>query len=138
MAGRQAKTSSVGGSRQLPRRGSRKCGLSIKRLFGKKCLNVVRLPLIRPKLRFVHLPPKGKACKDLFSRQKPTASPTGKPRTRLAKTSIVCLRRHFPCYRRFFRTFLSQEKKRKRGKQERIPAQRNRRSLPKGESKNAG
>ena len=33
-------------------------------------------------------------------------------------TSIVCLRRHFPRYRRFFRAFLSQEKKRKRGKQE--------------------
>ena len=32
-------------------------------------------------------------------------------------TSIVCLRRHFPRYRRFFRAFLSQEKKRKRGKQ---------------------
>ena len=32
-------------------------------------------------------------------------------------SSIVCLRRHFPRYRRFFRAFLSQEKKRKRGKQ---------------------
>ena len=26
---------------------------------------------------------KGKTCKDLFSRQKPTASPTGKPGTRV-------------------------------------------------------
>ena len=26
---------------------------------------------------------KGKDCKDLFSRQKPTASPKGKPRTRI-------------------------------------------------------
>ena len=34
--GRQAKTSSVGRSRQLPRRGSRERGLSIKRLFDEK------------------------------------------------------------------------------------------------------
>ena len=34
--GRHAKTSSVGRSRQLPRRGSRERGLSIKRLFDEK------------------------------------------------------------------------------------------------------
>ena len=38
-------------------------------------------------------------------------------RKKFESTSIVCLRRHFPRYRRFFRAFLSQKKKRKRGKQ---------------------
>ena len=39
---RKRKTSSVGGSRQLPRRGSRERGLSIKRLFEKmpECCSV--------------------------------------------------------------------------------------------------
>ena len=128
--GRLAKTSSVGRSRQLPRRGSQECGLSIKRLFEKmpECCSAAPH----------HLALQGAGCRSCLKRQFGKKSP---PRGSLGKrkkfesTSIVCLRRHFPRYRRFFRAFLSQEKKRKRGKQKRIPAQRNRRSLPKGKAR---
>ena len=111
--GRHAKTSSVGRSRQLPRRGSRERGLSIKRLFDEKmpdCCSAAPH----------HLALQGAGCRSCLKRQFGKKSP---PRGSLGKrkkfesTSIVCLRRHFPRYRRFFRAFLSQEKKRKRGKQ---------------------
>ena len=52
-----------------------------------------------------------------FARSFPPSGSLGKIK-KFESTSIVCLRRHFPRYRRFFRAFLSQEKKRKRGKQE--------------------
>ena len=39
-----------------------------------------RLTIFAEKRKFAEFfSGKGKACKDLFSRQKPTASPTGKP-----------------------------------------------------------
>ena len=66
-------------------------------------------PLIRPKLRFVHLPPKGKAISKavvLISNGFATiryetgdARPQGEGCIKVKKlklTSIVCLRRHFP------------------------------------------
>ena len=104
--GRLAKSSSVGGSRQLPRRGSQERGLSIKRLFDEKmpdCCSAaphhLALQGASPrgealtqgktshfcrKMKFTEFfSGKGKTCKDLFSRQKPTASPTGKPGTRV-------------------------------------------------------
>ena len=43
----------------FPPRGSRDCGLVIKRLLKRKCLNVVRLPLIT--LLCKELPPQGEA-----------------------------------------------------------------------------
>ena len=71
-------------------------------------------------------PPRGsRKAADHFCRKKWSSLNFFQARGRLGKrkkfesTSIVCLRRHFPRYRRFFRAFLSQEKKRKRGKQER-------------------
>ncbi|MBS5855751.1 MAG: hypothetical protein KID07_03130 [Firmicutes bacterium] len=54
-------------SRQKPTAsptGKPRTRVGYKAAFLKKCLNVVRLPLIRPKLRFVHLPPEGKAWKE--------------------------------------------------------------------------
>ena len=43
-----------------------------------------RLTIFAEKRKFAEFfSGKGKACKDLFSRQKPTASPTGKPGMRV-------------------------------------------------------
>ena len=64
MAGRHAKKERDLFSRQKPTaspKGKPGTRVAYKATFWKKYLNVVRLPLIRPKLRFVHLPPKGKA-----------------------------------------------------------------------------
>ena len=97
--GRHAKTSSVGRSRQLPRRGSRERGLSIKRLFDEKMPDCCSAAPHHLALQGAS--PQGEAAKRQYENL----------------SSIVCLRRHFPRYRRFFRAFLSQEKKRKRGKQ---------------------
>ena len=77
--GRLAKTSSVGRSRQLPRRGSRERGLSIKRLFDEK--NAWMLF--------------GWPSSPCFARSLPPRGSLGK-RKKFESTSIVCLRRHFP------------------------------------------
>ena len=60
--GRLAKFSSVGESRQLPRRGKPRTWVEYKEAFWKKYLIVVRLPLIT--LLRKELPPKGKPWKE--------------------------------------------------------------------------
>ena len=101
---RKSETSSVGRSRQLPRRGSQERGLRIKRLFDKKmpeCCSVAPhhlaslcppspqgegtkwLTIFAEKMKFTEFfSGKGKACKDLYRLLTQTLSPKGKARIR--------------------------------------------------------